>query len=56
LTSLTDLDTVLWLLALDELLKVVLFLTIVSYNFNNNKQNVTIVTILKGHYDEFIFS
>jgi len=40
------LDIVLWLLALDKLQKVVLFLTNFSYNFKTNKQDITIFNIL----------
>jgi len=37
------LDIVLWLLTFNELQKVVLFLTNFSYNFETNKQDITIV-------------
>jgi len=38
---------VLWLLTFNELQKVVLFLTHISYKFVTNKQDITIVTIFK---------
>jgi len=40
----TCLDTVLWLLALDDLKKQ--FLTNLCYNFQTNKQDITIFNVL----------